>query len=162
MTEILYWLIPTIVIAAALAVVICKPLRNSHRQKELSRLKHDFHREREHLEAHFFRKAAESGKPRGLAWTNCDFEDGVTYARDKRSGELSAFVGMTVHFEAIIGGGMEEVEFVTAPRDATAVFRVDRGKWTTDGRTIMNLNPSEALRHFAGELELVSQEPARS
>jgi hypothetical protein len=162
MVDIWYWIVLGMGFALALAIVLWKPLRNSHRQKELARLRQDFHREREHLEAKFNSKASGTGKPRRLAWTNCDFEDDVTYARDRRSGELSAFVGMTVHFEAVVGGGMEEVEFVTAPRDATAVFRVDRGKWTTDGRTIMNLNPSEALRHFAGELELVSHEPARS
>lgn len=162
MTDVWYLIVATVVMALVVATVIWKPLRNSYRDKELARLRQDFHREREHLEARFFSKAAGSGKPRGLAWTNCDFDDDVTYARDKRSGEISAFVGMTVHFEAVAGGGMEEVEFVTAPRDATAVFRVQKGQWTTDGRAIMNLNPSEALRHFAGELELVSHEPARS
>ena len=86
----------------------------------------------------------------------------MLYARDRRSGEISAFVGVTIHFEATEGGGMEEVEFVTAPRDATAVFRVDRGKWKTDGRAIMNLNPTEAMRHFEQDLEFVSHEPARS
>lgn len=162
MAEIWYWFIVAVLVALALAAVAWKPLRNAWREKELARLRQNFHREREHLEARFFRKASESGKPRGLAWTNCDFGNDVTYARDKRSGSISAFVGMTVYFEAVAGGGMEEIEFVAAPRGATAVFRVDHGQWTTDGRAIMNLNPNEALRYFASELELVSHDPARS
>lgn len=158
-----WWMIFAVTAVAALAFLAAwGPLRKSLREKELKQLRRDFHREREHLEAHFFTKAGASGKPRGLAWTNCDFEDDVVYARDRRSGEISAFVGVTIHFEAVEGGGMEEVEFVTAPRDATAVFRVDRGKWKTDGRAIMNLNPTQALRHFEQELEFVSHEPAKS
>src|SRR5262245_58118856 len=128
-----WWLIPAGLIGLILAVaLVWRPIRKSLREKELDRLRRDFHREREHLEAHFLRKASNTGKPRGLAWTNCDFEDDVVYARDKRSGEISAFVGVTIQFEPIEGGGMEEVEFATAPRDATAVFRVDRGRWVTD------------------------------
>lgn len=162
MADIWYSVISVAVAALVLTIVAWKPVRNARRQKELARLRQNFHREREHLEARFFRKASASGKPRGLAWVNCDFADDVTYARDKRNGSISAFVEMTVYFEAVAGGDMEEVEFATAPRSATAVFRVDRGKWTTDGRAIMNLNPNEALRYFASELELVSHEPARS
>ena len=158
-----WWLVFAALATTVLAFMVAwVPVRKSLREKELKRLRRDFHREREHLEAHFFKKAGASGKPRGLAWTNCDFDDDVVYARDRRSGEISAFVGMTIHFEAVEGGGMEEVEFVTAPRDATAVFRVDHGKWMTDGRAIMNLNPTQAVQHFQQELELVSHEPARS
>ncbi len=158
-----WWLIPVVVVGALLAAaLVWQPIRRSLREKELERLRRDFHRQREHLEAHFYKRAAASGKPRGLAWTDCEFDDEVVYARDKRSGEISAFVGVTIQFEAVTGGGMEEVEFVTAPRDATAVFRVDHGKWLTDGRAVMNLNPTETLRHFQRDLELVSHEPARS
>jgi hypothetical protein len=132
--------------------------QKSRVRKELERLQKDFHREREHLEAHFVKRAGASGRPRGLAWTDCDFADDVVYTRDRKSGELSALVAVTIHFEAVEGGGMEEVEFVRAPRDATAVFRVDRGRWTTDGRAVMNLNPTETLRHFQSDLELVGEE----
>lgn len=162
MAGILWWLVPVLAAVVIAAAFIWHPVRKSLREKELQRLRRDFHREREHLEAHFLTKAAATGKPRGLAWTNCDFDDDVVYARDKRTGEISAFVGVTINFQAVEGGGMEEVEFVTAPRDATAVFRVDRGRWITDGRAIMNLNPTEALKHFRRDLELVSHEPARS
>lgn len=158
-----WWIIPAALVGLSVAAALFWPtLRKSLRDKELEKLRRDFHREREHLEAAFFQRAAASGKPRGLTWTDCDFDNDVIYARDKRNGEISALVGVTLHFEATEGGGMEEVEFVTAPRDATAVFRVDRGRWTTDGRAIMNLNPTEAVRHFQRDLEMVRHELARS
>lgn len=158
-----WWMIPAVLLGAGVAVaLVWHPIRRSLREKELEKLRRDFHHEREHLEAHFFQRAASSGKPRGLTWADCDFDNDVIYARDKRTGEISALVGVTLYFEATEGGGMEHVEFVTAPRDATAVFRVDRGKWTTDGRAIMNLNPTEAVRHFQRDLELVRHELAKS
>ena len=64
------------------------------------------------LEAAFFRAAAASGKPRGLAWKQCAFQQGVLMARDRANGELVGLVGVTIGFEAIEGGGMEDVEAV--------------------------------------------------
>jgi hypothetical protein len=113
--------------------------------------------EREWLEARFVDRAGASGKPRGLVWADCEFEDDVVYARQKRGGELYAFVGVTISFEAVEGGGMEHVEAVGNLRAASAVFRFVKGKWTTDGRTIFNLNPTEAVAHFENEVELVGK-----
>ncbi len=72
---------------------------------------------------------------------------------------MSAFVAITISFEAIEGGPMEGVEAVGNLRAATAVFRVRRRSWATDGRAIFNLNPTEAVRYFRENLELVGQEP---
>ena len=58
-------------------------------------------------------------------------------------------------FEAIEGGGMEDVEAVGRLRAATAIFFYDGKKWTTSGRALFNLNPSEAIRHYRHELETV-------
>jgi hypothetical protein len=115
------------------------------RENQLARARKEFHQQRERLEAKFFTLAARSGKPRGLEWVRCDFEDDVIYARHRQSGELSAFVGVTIGFEAIEGGGMEEVEAVGNARAATAVFRIENGAWATDGRALFNLTPSEAV-----------------
>ena len=40
----------------------------------------------------------------------------------------------------------------------TAVFRFDRDHWETDGRAILNLSPSEAIRFFRKDLEKVGEE----
>jgi hypothetical protein len=154
-----WWVIAVVVVVAtACAAVLWRAGQKSRGRKELERLKKEFHRSREHLEAHFLTRASGSGKPRGLKWTDCEFADDVVYTRDRKTGELSALVAVTIRFEAIEGGGMEEIDFVRAPRDATAVFRVDQGRWTTDGRAVMNLNPDETLRHFQSDLEWVSEE----
>ena len=50
---------------------------------------------------------------------------------------------------------MEHVEAVSNLRAATAVFHYAGGKWETDGRAILNLDPFETIRHFKHELERV-------
>jgi len=150
--------IVTTTLILGLAALAWRPVRAKMREQELTRARRDFHRHREHLEAKFMSLAAGSGKPRGLEWVRCDFEDDVLYARHRHSGELSAFVSVTIGFEAIEGGGMEEVEAVGNLRAATAVFRVERGNWATDGRTLFNLNPAEAIAYYQDNLELVGQE----
>jgi hypothetical protein len=147
----------TILIVAA--VLAYRPTRSRWREAQLVRARRDFHLQREHLEARFIKLASSSGKPRGLDWVRCEFDDGVVYVRDRQSGELSAFVAIVVGFEAIEGGGMEHVEAVGNLRAATAVFRLHQGHWATEGRPIFNLNPTEAVRHFEKNLEMVGQEP---
>jgi hypothetical protein len=149
-----------LVLVCALAGLLWRPIRSRLREQELERAKRDFHRHREHLEARFVRLAANSGKPRGLEWVRCDFDNDVIYARHRRSGQISAFVAVTIGFEATEGGGMEHVEAVANLRAATAVFRVEHGTWATDGRAIFNLNPSEAVAYYHENLELVGQEVA--
>lgn len=121
----------------------------------LKRARESFHLRREWLEADFLSRAGESGKPRGLRWVHCDFEDGVAFARDRRTGRYRALVGVTISFEAIEGGGMEDVEAVGNLRAATVVFRLDGPQWRADGRALFNLNPAEAIAHFQHELETV-------
>jgi hypothetical protein len=154
-------LVALIAVVSAAAILLCRPRQAGRQEKALARARREFHLRREQLEAKFLTRASESGKPRGLRWTDCDFENDVTYARDKRSGQLSAFVGVTISFEAIEGGGMEEVEAVSNLRAATAVFSFDeKRQWYTEGRAIFNLNPAEAIQYYQANLELVAQEAA--
>jgi hypothetical protein len=123
----------------------------------------EFHRQREYLEARFFDLASQSGKPRGLQWVRCDFEDGVAYARDRRTGNLIALVGVTIGFVPIEGGGMEDVPAAHDLRAATALFEYSEGRWTTQGRAVFNLNPIEAIGYYQHYLELVArQTPVRT
>ncbi|UUO04786.1 hypothetical protein M4951_15470 [Blastopirellula sp. J2-11] len=107
-----------------------------------------FSLQRELLEAKFETIASHSGRPRGLAWKQCDFQSEVQFARDPANSQLRAFVAVTISFEAIEGGGMEEVAAVSNLRAATALFSYVDGAWMTDGRTIFNLNPQQAIEHY--------------
>jgi hypothetical protein len=148
-----------VAIVAVAVYLVWRPYRTVRREKALSRARREFHLRREQLEAKFLQRAGESGKPRGLRWVDCEFDNDVTYARDRRSGQLSAFVAVTISFEAVEGGGMEEVEAVGNLRAATAVFSFEeKRQWYTEGRAIFNLNPAEAIQYYQANLELVAQE----
>jgi hypothetical protein len=114
-----------------------------------------FQQQREHLEADFFHAAARSGKPRGLRWKKCDWERDVLLARDKKSGELTALVGLTIQFEAIEGSDMEGLPAVGNLRHASGVFYFRGGRWRTLGRAVFNLNPAETIEHFKQQYERV-------
>ena len=158
-----WWILAAVSGAAIAALVFAwRRVRARMRRADYLRCRSEFHIQRERLEAKFFELAAASGKPRGLRWTDCSFDNEVTYARHRQTGELCAFVAVTIAFEAIEGGPMEDVEAVGNLRAATAVFRLDRGRWQTDGRAIFNLNPAEAIAYYQENLVLVEQEPARA
>ena len=152
-----YFVAGTVAVIAVAVAIAWKPVAARLRAREVKQAIGLFRLQREQLEAKFFDLAAGSGRPRGLRWVDCDFADEVTYARDRRSGRLSALVAVTIGFEAVEGGGMEEVEAVGNLRAATAVFHFNgsRRKWETDGRAIFNLNPTEAVKHFQSDLELL-------
>lgn len=142
-------------------VLVWRPVRAAWREAEFTRARKEFHQRREWLEAKFYDLARSSGKPRGLRWTDCDFDDDVAYARDRRSGCLSAFVGVTISFAAEEGGPMEDVEAVGNLRAATAVFHYLSKKWRTDGRALFNLNPTEAIAYYHDHFEMVGHEVAQ-
>jgi hypothetical protein len=143
-------------VALAIAVCVWFATRQARRQRRQLRAREEFNLQREDLQKRFFEAAASSGKPRGLAWKSCDFHDGALFAVDRANGELHALVGVTISFEAIEGGGMEEVEAVGNLRCATAVFTTRDGQWTTDGRAVFNLEPHETLERFGDSLESFS------
>lgn len=117
-----------------------------------------FDAERAELERQFFVAARATGKPRGLRWKSCDFGAEVTLARDLRGRELVALVPVTIAFEAIPGSDMEGLPAVGNLRSATAVFSYRDRCWTTAGRAVFNLSPAEAIRHFRGQYEPVTQD----
>ena len=88
-----------------------------------------------------------------MVWVDCEFDSPVSFARDRKSGELTALVAVAIRFRAIEGGGMEDVEAVAETKAATAVFRHDGQQWFTEGRVIFNLNPVETIERFQSELE---------
>jgi hypothetical protein len=129
--------------------------RRRHVREELQHARELFHRRREWLEADFLSLAATSGKPRTLAWNGCDFANEVAFARDRHTGQLCALVAVTICFSAIDPTCDDDILAGFPERSATSVFRFDGVRWTTDGRAVFNLNPSETIRHYSHELELV-------
>ncbi len=108
-------------------------------------------RQRQRLQQQFFEAASASGKPRGLRWKGCEWHATSELAREKGSGQLVAFVGLLIQFEAIAGSDMEGLPAVGNLRNASAVFFFHRGQWHTTGKAVFNLNPDEAIAHFGYE-----------
>lgn len=125
--------------------------RRSH-TKRADRARATLPAEREQLERKFLQAANATGKPRGLRWVECNFQEGALFAYDRTNGDICALRGVTIRFEAIEGGGMEEVEAVGNLRYATAVFNYRKNIWTTDGRAVFNLSPQETLEKYRGSL----------
>jgi hypothetical protein len=148
------WVLAVVALVVAGLAVVTWTIRRP-RRISLERARKLFHLRRERLEHRFFVLAAKSGKPRGLEWVDCDFEDEVSFARDRHSGRLRAFVGVAIRFCAVEGGGMEDNPNVGNVRAASAVFLLDGDDWSTEGRVLFNLNPAEAIEHFRQELEVV-------
>jgi hypothetical protein len=140
-----------LVIVVALAALIIK------RKKPIDpgRAAALFQQQRERLEADFFLAAARSGKPRGLRWKKCEWERDIVLARDRKNGELTTLVGLTIQFEAIEGSDMEGLPAVGNLRHASGVFFFRGGRWRTLGRAVFNLNPVETLEHFKQQYERV-------
>jgi hypothetical protein len=149
------WMLAGIAVAVLAAAVLWWLLGRRPLRASIERARKLFHLQRERVEHRFFVLASQSGKPRGLEWVDCDFEDGVAFARDRHTGRLRALVAVTVRFRAVPGGGMEDNPNVDNPKAGTAVFYMDGSDWGTDGRVIFNLNPAQAIKHHEQELEAV-------
>jgi hypothetical protein len=141
-----------------IAAAAWRPLARRMRKRRVAEALRLFRLQREMLEAQFFHQASSLGKPRGLRWVECDWQDAVTFGRDVKNGMITAFVGVNIRFEAIEGGDMEGVEAVSAIREAAAMFHYQRDRWGTGGRALFNLNPADALAHYQGQIEPIQRE----
>jgi hypothetical protein len=149
-----YWLTPLIVVAVSAALVLLvRGLRSFGKQVQVERAKELFRLQRERLESQFIHAAEKTGKPRGLLWKECQWDDTIIYVRERQSGQIAALVGVTIQFEAVPGGDMEGLPAVGNLRNASAVFFFARGHWATVGRAVFNMNPGEALTHFKNQYE---------
>lgn len=142
-------------IAAVIALAAGAALSLRRRIPEGERAQRQFRLQREQLEAKFFELAAAGGKPRGLRWTHCEWKDEVRFARDLSTGLLTAFAAVEIHFEAIEGGDMEDVEAVGHFREASAVFHYQQGRWGTGGKALFNMGPADAVSRLEGQFEPV-------
>jgi hypothetical protein len=147
------WLSLLAVVIIAAGLIFYRIGRAADPIRRLEQARAQFQYQREELEASFFRAAALSGKPRGLRWLECQWGDAVEFALDRQSRHFVALVGVTIRFEAIAGSDMEGLPAVANLRNASAVFFFAGGRWHTQGRAVFNLNPDEALQHFAQQYE---------
>jgi hypothetical protein len=150
----LFWLL--VLAIALLAWLGWTAVRPKLFARRVRRVEREFARDRKDLEVKFFQSASLSGKPRGLAWKQCAFQDGLLMGRDRANGEIVGLVGVTSGFEAIEGGGMEDVEAVGNLRAATAVFIHNGREWTTQGKAIFNLEPREVIERYTESLVPIS------
>jgi len=155
-----WWLIPVGGALLAILTLLWRPLRIVARNAQFARARRYFRPQREHLEAKFVQLASTRAVASAQHWFDCDFDDEVAYVRSRATGVLSAFVAVTVasdNWDESPGSGGA----VGNLRVGTAVFRFDRGHWDTDGKAILDLIPSEAIRCYRDDLEMVEQGPAR-
>ena len=157
-----FWvLVAAVAVFLAGAGLIWWPLRTAWREARYARARRDFHWQRERLEAKFVQLGLIHTKGRAPRWTDCRFDDDVAYARNRATGELTAYVAAAIEMEAFrrgrLPGGCNTLEGVRA---ATAVFRFDGDHWETDGRAIFNLSPTETISFYQRDLEMVGQEVA--
>jgi hypothetical protein len=149
------WLWLLVLVIAVLVVIARVVSRPKRFRRRVEQARAQFEQRRDDYQRQFLAAAAATGKPRGLAWKDCDFQDGMLLARDRATKKLVALVGVTISFEAIEGGGMEEVEAVGNLRAATAVFHWNGRNWTTQGRAVFNLEPREVLERYGASLDSV-------
>lgn len=147
------------IVASCVAVVVVglvcawKPVLQWWRRRDAEHARRTFRLKRELLEAKFFTLASSLGKPRGVRWLDCKWHDEVIFARDRQTGLITAFVGVSLCFEAIEGGDMEDVAAVAADRDASALFHYQAGSWGTGGRALFNMGPQLALERLQDQYE---------
>ena len=151
-------IIAGVVIAAALIVVLLLRLSRQPEPASIPEARAAFEAQRASLEPMFFTAASTTGKPRGLRWKSCEFGAAFELARDRRSGEILAFVPVTIAFEAIPGSDMEGLPAVGNLRIGSAVFFHDRGAWHATSRAVFNLTPDQALAHFHNEYERLEKD----
>lgn len=149
----MWWMIGIAVVLVVALAVAAIPLARAMEQRELRKALQLFRLRREMLEARFFDVAKTLGKPRGLRWVDCDWLEAVTFARDRESRLVTAFVSVNIRFEAIAGGDMEDVAAVGTIREGSAVFHYRNGVWGTGGRALFNMTPADAVTQLASQFE---------
>ena len=143
-----------VVVIGAILVAGLEVYRARHnRRARLQLARQLLRRRREWLEAEFLSLALAINQSRNLPWADCQFD--VALARDRQSGQLRALVGITITLEASAEDAADEEEAEWSQHAATAVFYFDGTQWTTDGRAVFNLSPTETIEHYSHQLEPV-------
>jgi hypothetical protein len=149
------WQIAVLLAGLAVVVLVGRWLWNLGRAVQVERARELFRLQHERFEQMLLIAAAETGKPRGLAWVGCEITGDAVLARDRQTRGIVALVPVVVRFEPVAGSDMEDVPAAREPRPATAVFAFVRGHWRTDGRVVFNHTPGQALATFGEQLAVL-------
>jgi hypothetical protein len=160
MPEPLWWIPVALAVLAIVVFLLWRPFQVATREARLTQARKEFHKQREWLEVKFITLAGTQRGPDSPRWSNCEFDDAVCYVRHRTTGELSAFVAVTVALESIGHVNISATDLMSNLQAGTAVFRFDKSRWVTDGRVIHDLSPNEAIRAYQSDLEMVGQEMA--
>ncbi len=107
------------------------------------------------LQAEFFDAGENSGRPHGLRWLRCDWEEEYALVRDRISDEVVALAAVVLHLTPEPGETEAEAN-PTEPRLGSAVFFHAAGRWQTVGKVVLNLRPGEVAVHYADQYEPLS------
>jgi hypothetical protein len=154
------WIPIAVTLAVAAIMLLWRPFQIATREARFAKARKEFHRQREWLEVRFISRAGSPSRPEETRWSNCEFDDAVCYVRHRTTGELSAFVAVTVALEGIGQMVTSATDLMSNLQAGTAVFRFEKDRWVTDGRVILNLSPNEAIRVYQNDWEMVGQELA--
>ncbi len=154
------WILIAFMLVVGATLALWRPLQLATREARFAKARKEFHRQREWLEVRFIARAGSPSRADEARWSNCDFDDAVSYVRHRTTGELSAFVAVTVALEGISQMTTSATDLMSNLQAGTAVFRFEKDHWVTDGRVILNLSPNEAIRFYQNDLEMVGQELA--
>ena len=75
------------------------PVISGLRRSRFAEARRLFHRQRERLEAKFVQLGTATNRRDSPRWIDCEFEDDVAYAWNRSTGELNAFVAVTIELE---------------------------------------------------------------
>jgi len=156
----MWWWTAGIAVLVFAWICLWRPMRAMSREVQFAKARKFFHVQRERLEAKFIHLASKRAKAVSPRCSDCTFADDVSYVRNRATGELSALVAIALAMEDPDSAASNNGDAVGNLQLGTAVFRFDRDHWETDGRAILNLSPSEAIRFYRNDLEKVGEELA--
>jgi hypothetical protein len=155
----LWWIVGVSALLIAW-ISLWRPVRIVSREIQFGKAKKFFHTQRERLEAKFIHLASKRAKSDSSRCSDCTFADDVSYVRNRTTGELSAYVAISIAMENPDSSPHNNGDAVGNLQMGTAVFRFDRDHWETEGRAILNLSPSEAIKFYRKDVEKVGEEIA--
>jgi hypothetical protein len=84
----------------------------------------------------------QSGLPHGLSWLSCEVQESPIEKGPFR------LVACEIAFEPIEGSEMEGVEAARIPRQAIAIFELNKGRWQIARRLVFNMSLEQVAKQI--------------